>query len=449
VTATPTLQPTATDEGVLPRTNRGRYLVLALLGLALLLRVGVVLENRHEYRPLTDAAHFDLIAGQMADGKGFEGANLPPTEGPSAIRAPGYPAVLAAVYLVFGNDSWTMGRLLNAAIGTALVALVGLVAAQLWSRREGLLALAMAAVYPPLILVGSSLQLEPLLVSLALAALAVALHHRRRPSGLLWPVVAGVLLGLAVLTRELAFAFLVPVVWLVWPSGEDGRRHLTREALMAPLALVVAAFLVVVPWTARNAVQLDAFVPITTSAGFGLVGTYNDTSRANDAQWIQPYDDPELAELMLAQEHPTEVELDGVLRDYTVDYIREHPGYPVEVAFWNTVRMFELDQGDYSLFISQFVPYPRYLTKASILSFYALAVLAAIGLFMPLTRRIPKVIWVAPVLSYVVLVVLLPGSVRYRASLEPFFILLATATAAWVLDRFAPRLGTRSAAGTG
>ncbi|MGH9137821.1 MAG: hypothetical protein ACRD0G_12350, partial [Acidimicrobiales bacterium] len=93
--------------GILPAGRRGRWLVVAVLGLALLLRIGVVLENRAEYEPRTDALQFDHLATSISNGDGFGPSPQPPAEGPTALRAPLYPAVLGAVYVVFGERSWT------------------------------------------------------------------------------------------------------------------------------------------------------------------------------------------------------------------------------------------------------------------------------------------------------------------------------------------------------
>ena len=60
--------------------------------------------------------------------------------------------------------------------GTGIVALIGLIAFQLWGRREALVALALGAVYIPLILVGQSVMSEPLFVLCLLGAIACVLH---------------------------------------------------------------------------------------------------------------------------------------------------------------------------------------------------------------------------------------------------------------------------------
>lgn len=409
----------------------------AALGVALLLRVGVVVLVHDDYVPLTDAAHFDQIATSMANGEGYGPFPLPPAEGPGAFRSPAYPAVLAAAYVVAGDHSWTAGLLENAVLGTALVAMVGVVAAQLWTRRVAAIALALAAVHPTLLLVGTSLQLEPLLVTLSLGALAATLQHRRDPRGWRWPLVAGALVGSAILTRELAFALLPSMAWLLWTAGRDGKAPADRRRrVAAPLAMLVVGAAVVVPWTVRNAVRYDAFVPVSSSGGFGLAGTYNEVARSQRAEWIPPYEVPHLAEVMLALDHPDEAEVDRVLRSEAVDFAVDNPSYVPRVAFWGLVRLFDLDGGDFDRRNSVFLPYPPKMVWASVLATYPLLVAAAFGARSQLARRAPLAVWAIPLVIVVEIAVLLPANVRYRASIEPYLLFLASLALLPLVERF-------------
>src|SRR5207248_9682155 len=73
------------------------------------------------------------------------------------------------------------GRVARALLGTAVVALTGLVAFQLWGRRAAIASLALAALYPPLVIAGVSLFSEPLFIACVLAAVAAALRARAGP----------------------------------------------------------------------------------------------------------------------------------------------------------------------------------------------------------------------------------------------------------------------------
>ena len=414
-------------EPILPPSRRGRWWVAGLLAVAALTRVGLVLAIMSRYHPQTDALQFDTLATSLAHGHGFGQATLPPMIGPTALRAPLYPLLLAATYLVFGVHSYTAALMVNAVLGIAVVALVGVVGTQLLGRRAGGTAMGLAAAYPAMLLTGSSLQLEPLLTALCLAALAAALQHRRAPCGLLWPLVAGACTGLGVLTREQAFFFLPVIAWLLWTA--DRPRPTWRDTVgrRSAATAAVVAVLVVLPWTIRNEVQLHAFVPVTTSAGFGLVGTYNETSEAHRARWIPPYNDPRAAQVLLALKDPTEVRVDAAMRRLSLQIVRESPTYPVRVAFWNFVRGFDLDGGAYTRLIAPYLPYPPNLLGPAIWSGWLLLALAALGAATLRIRGALRSVWAIPAGLTAFMIVFLPFSIRYRALLEPFTLFLAAA----------------------
>jgi hypothetical protein len=89
--------------------------------------------------------------------------------------------------------------------------------------------------------------------------------------------------------------------------------------------------------------------------------------------------------------------------------------------------------------IARYIPYPRDLTRAAVLASYLLDALALIALALPATRRAPKALWLFPAMAGLT-IVSLSGNIRYRATIEPFTVLLASVTAAWVLER-TPWLG--------
>ena len=205
-------------------------------------------------------------------------------------------------------------RIANAFVGTGIVALIGLIAFQLWGRRVALIALALGAVYIPLILVGQSVMSEPLFVLCLLGAIAAVLHSRAYP----WVILAGVLMGLAILGRANAIVLLLPLAVAVRGGG-----------WRAPVVLVVAAALTVLPWTIRNYETFDAFVPVSTQFGSALAGTYNSEARAdkvNPASWrtLKRVDD--YRPIFNQIRSTPEPVLEKRLRAASVDFIKEHPG---------------------------------------------------------------------------------------------------------------------------
>jgi 4-amino-4-deoxy-L-arabinose transferase-like glycosyltransferase len=395
--------------------------------------------------PQTDAQQFDLLASRLSEHHTFGNAPQAGMIGPTALRAPLYPLFLAGIYTVFGAGSWTWGLVANAVLGAVAVGLLGVVATQLLGRRVGLVAMLIAAVHPAMVLTGTSLQLEPLLTCLCLGGLAAALQHRRAPRGLLWPIVAGAGLGLGMLTREQAFFFLPAVAWLLLTAGGRGPRWRDAGAWRAIGATAAAAVLVVIPWTIRNAHELHAFVPVTTSAGFGLAGTYNATSEAstsNPSMWIPPYNDPTMAQAILDLHDPTEVRMDALLRRLSFDVVQDHPAYPLKVMAWNTVRGFDLDGGDYTRLIAPYLPYPHWLLDPAIFAGWLTLALAAVGACTRRIRQVPLAVWAIPAATTLFMILTLPFSIRYRALLEPFFVVLTAAAVVTAIDRWRARAGS-------
>jgi hypothetical protein len=75
-----------------------------------------------------------------------------------------------------------------------------------------------------------------------------------------------------------------------------------------------------------------------------------------------------------------------------------------------------------------------------------LELLAVAALFLPMTRRAPRSVWLFPVLACLIILVL-SGNIRYRASIEPFTVLLASVTLARILAWYG--VGSRSRRTTG
>src|SRR5437868_376009 len=103
-----------------------------ILALALVVRIAVIVATPH-FRPIFDAHDYDRTALSIAHGHGYPDSQFRPGES-TAFRPPLYPLVLAAVYAVGGH--WSAGRVLNALLGVAVVALVFLIAQRLWRRRR-------------------------------------------------------------------------------------------------------------------------------------------------------------------------------------------------------------------------------------------------------------------------------------------------------------------------
>jgi 4-amino-4-deoxy-L-arabinose transferase-like glycosyltransferase len=387
-------------------------LAWALLALALAVRLVVVAVT--DLNLVADPSDYHRYGESLANTGSF-----PVTQalvpGATAYRPPAYPLFLGALYEVFGVGT-EQARLAQAFLGTVTVALLGLVAFQLFGRRVALVALAIGAVWLPWVVVGATLLSEVLVVPLILAAIACVLHARSTR----WVVAAGMLAGLAVLTRPNAALLLIPLALAV-------RRP------RAVVALVAAAALTLVPWTVRNAVELDAFVPVSTQDGPTLAGTYNDTARGFPNEpwnWVEWFDDPRYARYAQIDHALPEAELASTLRAEALDYVAEHPAAPVEVGWWNSGRLLHATGFDFVRLDVLGIGLPYWLGVAAVVVFWAGALAALAGLRA--ARAAPRWLWLVP--AMMLLTVFAVAYARFRAPADAFVILLAALGVSQVRD---------------
>jgi 4-amino-4-deoxy-L-arabinose transferase-like glycosyltransferase len=232
---------------------------------AVSIAVGVVLRARwvlsSAVHPVDDTLFYYQHAVELLDGRGY----LNPVTGhPTAFIPPGYSALLAGLFRITG-PSLVAGAFLNvalAALGMVFAYLIGRAYFGLWASR---LAVLILALFPSQIAYTPALHADILVQTLALGVIWAGLVSRR-------PVVTGVLLGCLALTapKELV---LLPALVICW------RRQLPWRATFRlwALPMAVTCFVVVLPWTVRNAIELHAFVPTATNAGENLwIGNNRD-----------------------------------------------------------------------------------------------------------------------------------------------------------------------------
>ena len=412
---------------------------------ALAIRIAYV-QSTPGYVLRHDAVDYDVHARSIAEGHGF--SKTLAHGRPTAFRPPGYPYFLGGVYKLFGvqhagdKRRLHVARIAQAFVGTAIVVLVGVLAAQLWGAIAALVAIALTAVYVPLITVGGAVMSEPLFDVFMVAAVVAAMQHRRSSHRYRWALLGGILAGLAILTRANAMILLIPFAAAVW----DVRPWRSRAALGPPVVLVVAALLTVTPWTIRNAVELHAFVPVSTQLGSAMAGTYNDVARTdkqNPAAWQALKHIPEYAYLYGRVREIPEPTLEKELRAASLRYIRAHPLYVAKVAWWNSRRTLDLAGERRYRATAATLTIAHKWADRGVLCFWIVALLALAGAFTGMARRAPWFVWAVPGLMFLSVVFLVVETPRYRTPIDPFLVLLATAALVTAGERIATRARSR------
>jgi 4-amino-4-deoxy-L-arabinose transferase-like glycosyltransferase len=185
--------------------------------------------------------------------------------GPTALLSPGYPAVIALCFRIFGSFTFQAAvgvMVLQLLFSLATVLLVIQVAGQCFGSRAANLAGTFWAVSLPLVWMPTIFWETCLSTLLLLGMVALSLHAVERPRTILWPVI-GTYCGLAALVNPaLLLTLLALLIWAAWPTRKTYR--------LAPLLGLLLLVLVYAPWPIRNARALGAFIPMRSTVAFEL-----------------------------------------------------------------------------------------------------------------------------------------------------------------------------------
>ncbi len=371
-------------------------------------------------KPLThDEREYLLLARNVSEGRGFVHVQPDGTPAPGEHfgRAPLYPTFLAGVVRLTGMAAGEHVALLRAIrvgqalLGGALVWLVAWLAARAAGPRAAPAAGWLAAVYPPLVWTPAFIWSETIFSVLALGCVAVLTLEPGRPGRY---VAAGVLAGLAVLTRP-AMLFFLPLaaLWLAW------RREWRGVALLS-----ITCALVVLPWTVRNAREYGRFVLVASEGGITF-WTGNHPLAVGEGDMAA---NPQLKRenVALRARHPglTPEQLEPIYVREALQFIRDQPGawaaLLVRKAFYTVVPVGPSYRLHSSLYFG-----------ASVLSYLAVLPFALLGLArLARARRLPVPLLLLAASSLLVCLVFFPQE-RFRIPVvDPTLLVMAASSRA-------------------
>ncbi|HSS03637.1 MAG TPA: glycosyltransferase family 39 protein [Solirubrobacterales bacterium] len=283
--------------------NGGRVGLAALVAI-LLLGLGLRVDDAWEGRaPVYDAAAYATIAANLERGEGFTLGDA--ATQPASNYSPGLPLFVAGLYALSGGVHERLARVVLALVGSLSVLFAYLIGRRLSGPGAGLIGAGAVAIYPALLEYQGMLMSEPLAATLlsgaVLAMLWAAATDPADSSYARW-LVPGVLLGALALTRPEYLAISLPIAVVVFARGGRAgwRPCLAQAAIMvAGLAIILA------PWTIRNAVALDRFVPVSTGGGQVLFS----------GAYLPSGGDPEKVGVEVLKRHP------GLRRQLAADHL--------------------------------------------------------------------------------------------------------------------------------
>jgi 4-amino-4-deoxy-L-arabinose transferase-like glycosyltransferase len=398
------------------RTFLRALIAIILVGLAV--RVTYVLVFR-QYEALEgDSIHYHLGAILLADGKGFI-APLAATNGAifeSADHPPLYLLWLTLPSLV-GLDGAVAHMLWTCILGSAAVAVIGLVGREVAGARVGLIAAGIAAVYPSIWSWDGMLLSESMAIFTVALVLLFAYRYWRHPSAarICW---LGAACGLAALARAelilLVPLVMVPLVWIT--RTMDLRQRMKWLVVGAAASAVVLA-----PWVGYNLTRFEH--PVFLSTGFEITLRIGSCDRAYygplTGYWSFTCGDPNPGET------DQSVRAIGYRKD-ALEYINDNKARTPVVVLARWGRVTGLFRPSQQMQLEETVENREsWVAWASLLAFYAIAGLAVVGAVLLRRRRVllfplvalPAIVLISLAVSF--------GTTRYRAIAEGALVVLA------------------------
>lgn len=368
--------------------------------------------------PGMDPLFYDETARRLAAGLGYthhlDGA-------PTALFPPGYPFALGGIYKVFGA-SLAVGQAFNVCVAVTVVLATYAVGRLAIGRSAALLGAFLWAVFPSQV-IWSSLLMPELLFTFALMLSLVFIFVSNRLSSREQAVAAaqgGLLAGAAALIRGQAIGlWLVLALWMWFQRRPNALRNAALYALAMALMLL--------PWAVRNLKALDAPVLVSTNIGWNAVIGHSDY--ADGGFWSPAASG--VFHKYVAPNPVGEVERNEAGIRMAVDWAFSHPGKELELAFKKTAILWQDDADAVWWQEAGRPPFigsaeRRGLTIFSNLFYYAILLMAGIGLVGGLRRSEPWALLLLLIMLYwTIFHILFFSENRFHYPLAPLLSLAA------------------------
>lgn len=417
-------------------TKTWRALV-GVIAFALLVRGGVLAARHTELE--SDPDGYCAIAENLAI-TGVFGREQSGEIVPTAFRPPLYPLVLSCLTVEGHVSGWAVG-VLQLVLGVATVGLVFALARAWQLGNWAILASLMVACDPILLNQATLVMTETLATFLAVVSLLCLSRLTRNPTATI-AALAGASLALAGLCRPTFLVWLAAVALALLLA----RRATWKRGLANVIVCLIAALLVLAPWTYRNSQQFGTPIVATTHGGYTLLlGNNRHFYRhVREQGWSAVWDARPLQQELDEQSNAAdssenrELQMDRVAYRAAVTSIQDEPGMFVQSCLLRITRLWSPLPNQTR---TDEPPRNRLLRYAAGV-WYGVIYSLAFGGVLALRGKLLRQPWLWGVLlciAFTALHAFYWSNMRMRAPLVPVVCLLAAAGAAFLAGQFRRR----------
>ena len=399
-------------------SKKAALLVISLLSLTL--RVAFVMTMDQQAFYFIDTSDYDHAATNLIK----EGSY-----GEKYERPPIYPVFLAAVYLV-SYQNFMLVRLVQCGLGALICVLIVAVGTRLYGGQTGFYAGLIAAIYPMFIFI-SGLLYPTTLITLWLLLVVFFLLRGADDSPLANFSLAGLFMGLAILTKPVAIGlFILFILYFLLKKEPVGSRRLLALSLF-----ICCAVLTTSTWITRNYVVRGEFSVIESNKRvLEVMGVHDKDPKGQTLSTKTRFN------RLISQQRD----------EYLGRFVRELCNfwalYPQRLNTADPVKRDSYKRRDNRLQTNN--PYLGNLKKyVSILSFTPILLFGIVGFLLSLQKGKKTFLLVGPILSFWVGYSFFYAKARYRIPVEPFLIILSawgfSALVSWISATLKPSFSKR------
>jgi hypothetical protein len=419
-----------------------RFWLGVVFVVALLMRLLVV--NLELHKPVmqfySHPWEMGLLGKTLVEGLGYSSPFGVPT-GPTAIIAPGYPTIVAGIFLLFGVYSFKSALviiLLNVAAALATIALMMRLARELFGAPAAWIAGIFWAVSLPLLWLPIIFWESCFSALFFVVMLSLALRTRRAPTAGNWILLGAFAAIAALINPALIFSFIAIMGWVAFETwktaagykGAGAEKSERAFAWKPPLLGALVLLVVFSPWPIRNAVRFHAFIPLRSTVGFELWMGNRPGATGHLDESIYPMINHHELDQYIAQGEVAYVKGKSVA---AWSYIDSHPGWFAQMTARRIWRFWSGTGNAGSPLI-----YELHALTSTILGFIGLALLfrrnrALAGLF-----ALPLIFFPLPYY-------MTHAEFRYRLNLDPVLVILAAYAAVEIVAAISRRKSSSAA----
>lgn len=407
-----------------------KRLICFIFILALTVRLALVVSFPALSAP--DTGSYEEPALNLIKGNGYSSSPGVPT----AKRAPGYPFFLAGVYLLFGQSHMAV-KIIQAILGAISCVIISSIGREIFKCKVGLWSGVAMALYPPLISTAGFILSEELTIFL-LAISILFLTKAMKKERMIWYVLSGIFMGLTTLCRSaiILFPFFLYLALIFSPFKK-------REFGLISIFLL-SMIVTMAPWTIRNYVRFNAFLPTEIQGGRNLwVGSYfpSDGLLPYSTTSAQEYKSPKDKEAYNRIEKGlSPIEADKAYSREAIKNILNNPSGYLLLCVQKFERFWFWIPGGVEVLKS----YPK-IKLGITMGYYIVLLLAIWGVWVSLRENWRnKLPLLSIVLYFTIIHTLLFAIPRYRIPIMPYVLIFAVVGFLRLLDRKEKINGSKS-----